>query len=85
VKWLLAILIGTLAAGAAAAADSMLPFRIRTAGTAAGGTGAQVRIVEPSGLAVDAFGTLYVSDAALHRLQRFDARGLLLQPLVRLD
>jgi len=33
------------------------------------------RVVEPSGVAVDAFGRVYVSDAALHRLQRYDARG----------
>jgi len=74
VKWLWMLLIGTTAACGPAAADP-LPFRIRSAGSVAGGTDARVRIAEPSGLAVDAFGTLYVSDAALHRLQRFDARG----------
>ena len=73
-KWLWMLLIGTTAACGPAAADP-LPFRIRSAGSVAGGTDARVRIAEPSGLAVDAFGTLYVSDAALHRLQRFDARG----------
>lgn len=72
-KWLLTLLIGTLVAGVSAA-DS-LPLRLRTAGTVAGGADARVRIAEPSGLAIDAFGTLYVTDAALHRLQRFDARG----------
>jgi sugar lactone lactonase YvrE len=41
----------------------------------AGGPDAPVQIGEPSGLAVDAFGTIYVSDAALHRVQRFDAKG----------
>jgi hypothetical protein len=73
VKWLLTLLIGTLAAGVSAA-DS-LPLRLRAAGTVAGGAEARTRIAEPSGLAIDAFGTLYVTDAALHRLQRFDARG----------
>jgi len=73
VKWWLTLLVGALAASASAAAP--LPYRIRSAGTVAGGTDAPVRIAEPSGLTVDAFGALYVTDAALHRLQRFDARG----------
>jgi len=73
VKWVLTLLIGTLATGVSAA-DS-LPLRVRAAGTVAGGADARVRIAEPGGLAIDAFGTLYVTDAALHRLQRFDARG----------
>ena len=57
------------------ARDAPAALRIRLAGTVAGGADARVRLAEPSGLAVDAFGSLYVSDAALHRLQRFDARG----------
>jgi hypothetical protein len=73
VKWVLTLLIGTLATGASAA--DTLPLRVRAAGTVAGGADARVRIAEPGGLAIDAFGTLYVTDAALHRLQRFDARG----------
>jgi DNA-binding beta-propeller fold protein YncE len=32
-------------------------------------------VLEPAGVAIDAFGRAYVSDAALHRLQRFDAQG----------
>ncbi len=32
-------------------------------------------VLEPAGLAVDAFGRIYVSDAALHRLQRLDPDG----------
>jgi len=33
------------------------------------------RLLEPSGIATDAFGRLYVTDAAEHRLQRWDAAG----------
>lgn len=33
------------------------------------------RPVEPAGLAFDSFGRVYVSDAALHRIVRFDASG----------
>ncbi len=32
-------------------------------------------LMEPNGVAVDAFGTVWVSDAALHRLQRFGSDG----------
>jgi hypothetical protein len=73
--WLVMLLSGALAAVSPAAADP-LPLRLRLAGTVAGGPEARVRIAEPSGVVVDAFGTLYVSDAALHHLQRFDARGV---------
>ena len=33
------------------------------------------RMVDPAGLTIDAFGRLYVSDASLHCLQRFDRDG----------
>lgn len=33
------------------------------------------QLVQPAGIAVDAFGRLYVTDRGLHRLQRFDADG----------
>jgi hypothetical protein len=71
--WLTMLVTGALAA--TPAAPDSLPLRLRIAGTVAGGESAAVRIAEPSGIAVDAFATLYVSDAALHHLQRFDARG----------
>jgi sugar lactone lactonase YvrE len=32
-------------------------------------------VIEPAGLTVDAFGRIYVTDAALHRLQRLEADG----------
>ena len=72
--WLTLLVTGALAAGTPAIPDS-LPLRLRPAGLVAGGESAAVRIAEPAGLAVDAFGALYVSDAALHHLQRFDAHG----------
>ncbi len=33
------------------------------------------QLLEPRGLAVDAFGRFFLADAAMHRLERFDARG----------
>lgn len=33
------------------------------------------QVVEPAGVAVDAFGRLWVTDAQLHRVQRFDREG----------
>lgn len=57
-----------------ASADT-LPLRFaRTASVGSGG-GAAERLIEPAGVAVDAFGRLYVSDAALNRVQRYDAAG----------
>ncbi|MFN8587957.1 MAG: hypothetical protein U0704_09160 [Candidatus Eisenbacteria bacterium] len=40
--------------------------------------GADGAAVEPAGLAVDAFGTRWVTDAARHRLLRYDAAGTFL-------
>ncbi len=65
---------GTLAAGSPGA-TSPPALVLRPMGVVAGGGDARNRLGEPSGLAVDAFGTLHVSDASLHRVQRFDARG----------
>jgi len=63
----------TVSPSRGAARDS-LPLRLRDAGVAAAGRpGAE--LVEPSGIACDAFGKLYVSDASLHRLARFAADG----------
>ena len=45
---------------------------VQTLGAEGGGRGA---LVEPSGVATDAFGRVYVTDASQHRLVRFDARG----------
>jgi DNA-binding beta-propeller fold protein YncE len=58
----------------AAPADT-LPLRLavrQVLGFAEAGRGA---LVEPGGVAVDAFGRIYVTDAAQHRLVRYDAQG----------
>ncbi len=73
-------LAASLAAGLVPAADSArapqtLPLRFRAAGLLASAHPGGGQLVEPSGVAVDAFGRVYVSDAGLHRLQRFDAHG----------
>ena len=61
---------------AAAVATTEAPaLRIRILATVVGSADERVRLADPSGLAVDAFGTIYVTDAALHRMHRFDARG----------
>jgi len=59
-----------------AAADSAAPLAtLRDGGVIVpGGTG-RGQVTEPAGLAFDAFGRLYVSDASLHRLQRFEKDG----------
>ena len=64
----------THAGAPAGAATDTLPFRLRLLDTVASGTAA-AELIEPSGLAHDAFGRLYVSDASLHRLVRYDAAG----------
>ena len=58
----------------AAESDSLhLSLRLRMVGVpASAGSG---RVVEPAGVAADAFGRLYVTDAGSHRLVRYDARG----------
>lgn len=62
------------AATVSAAADT-LPMRLRrTASVVSGGDDAQ-RLAEPAGVAVDAFGRIYVSDAGLNRVQRYEANG----------
>jgi len=59
-----------------AAVGDSLPLVLRPAGVVATSAAGRGQVIEPSGVATDAFGRVYVSDAALHRLQRFDARGL---------
>jgi DNA-binding beta-propeller fold protein YncE len=57
-------------AGADTLALRLLP--VQTLGNAGG---ERAVLVEPSGIAADAFGRVYVTDASQHRLVRFDARG----------
>ena len=59
---------------ALAAADT-LPMHLAPDGQAAATGSGPERLIEPAGVAADAFGRVYVSDAGLHRLVRYDARG----------
>lgn len=61
--------------GANAGAADSLPLRLVPVGLPIVGHEAGAELSEPSGLAVDAFGRIYVSDAALHRLQRYRSDG----------
>jgi sugar lactone lactonase YvrE len=59
----------------AAPNDSAVAWRLEPrAGIAAAGEG-RGQVIEPSGVATDAFGKIWVSDAQLHRVQRFDRDG----------
>lgn len=72
------------AAGSTASArpDSVgadtLALRLLPVQTLGNAGGERAILAEPSGIAVDAFGRIYVTDASQHRLVRFDARGTLL-------
>jgi DNA-binding beta-propeller fold protein YncE len=61
----------------AAAADTAGVRLVREALVAPRGDG-RGEVLEPAGIAADAFGRIYVTDAALHRLQRLDASGAFL-------
>ena len=83
---LVAALIASAMAASPVRADSLpgappparpdtVALRLVDAGLAVpSGTG-RGEVVEPAGLAVDAFGRLYVTDASLHRMQRFERDG----------
>jgi sugar lactone lactonase YvrE len=60
---------------AGAGALDSLPLRLVPAGAPIVGHDGGAELSEPSGLAVDAFGRIYVSDAGLHRLQRYSPNG----------
>ena len=79
---LFALLIMLAAADSTAAVDSTafatpdtLSLRLTPGAWLAREGQGRGQVLEPAGLAVDAFGRVYVSDATLHRLQRFDAHG----------
>jgi len=57
-----------------AARDTLTLSLVAEPPVAVGGD-ARGQVLEPAGVAVDAFGRVYVADAALHRLQRFDRQG----------
>lgn len=69
-----AIALDTLGMRHPTARDS-LPFRLVRDSALPAGSGEAGALVQPAGIACDAFGRIIVSDAALHRLQRYDARG----------
>jgi DNA-binding beta-propeller fold protein YncE len=64
---------------AAALADTLardtLALRLVPLQVVGGPGGGGAGLAEPSGVTADAFGRLYVTDAAQHRLVRYDARG----------
>jgi hypothetical protein len=64
---------GRLPAAADSAASGSLALRLEPRGALGEGEGGG--LLEPDGLASDAFGRLMVSDAGLHRLLRFDRDG----------
>ncbi|MBI3538721.1 MAG: NHL repeat-containing protein [Candidatus Eisenbacteria bacterium] len=71
-----AILIALLVASAPdSARGDTLAWALRPAATIAPQGDGRGQVLEPSGVAVDAFGRIVVADAAVHRLQRFDADG----------
>lgn len=57
-----------------AVGDTLALMLIADPPVALGGDG-HGQVIEPAGVAVDAFGRVYITDAALHRLQRFDRNG----------
>ncbi len=67
-------LAGQPAGGPAPVADS-LPLRLRPTLTIGAAHEDRAALGEPSGVACDAFGRIYVTDAEQHRLVRFDAQG----------
>jgi hypothetical protein len=73
--------IAWLAAGSPASGDSVpapadsLAWRLRPLAVVVAQGDGRGQALEPSGVAVDGFGRVVVADAALHRLQRFEADG----------
>lgn len=65
----------TLAARPAPAGADTLVLGLRPVQTFGTAGDERAALVEPSGVAADAFGRIYVTDASQHRLVRFDARG----------
>jgi sugar lactone lactonase YvrE len=71
-----ALWTASMAADSAALAPvERLPWRLRPVAVVVAQGDGRGQCVEPSGIAVDAFGRLVVADASLHRLQRFEADG----------
>lgn len=58
-----------------AAPVARLPLQLRGMTALADVGDGRGQVIEPAGLAIDAFGTIYVTDAALHRMQRLKSDG----------
>ena len=58
-----------------ASPPNRLPLRLVATGTPIVGHDRGAELSEPSGIAIDAFGRVFLSDAALHRLQRYGPSG----------
>lgn len=67
--------VPTAADSLAPAAVDSLPWRLRPVAVVVARGDGRGQALEPSGIAVDAFGRVAVADAALHRLQRFEPDG----------
>jgi sugar lactone lactonase YvrE len=55
--------------------STALPFRLVARGDVATQGNARGQVVEPAGIACDPFGRIWVSDAQLHKVQRFERDG----------
>ena len=75
------LVLAWLAAGTPASGDTIpapaesLAWRLRPVAVLVARGDGRGQALEPSGVAADAFGRVVVADAALHRLQRFEADG----------
>jgi tripartite motif-containing protein 71 len=67
--------VGAVPATVDSAVVDTLPLRLTPVQTIGPADSAAAPLVEPSGVAADAFGRIYVTDAAQHRLVRYDAGG----------
>lgn len=77
---ILILLLGLSAAGPGPGGTPATPaeapaWRLRPAAVLAARGDGRGQVIEPSGVAVDAFGRVVVADAALHRVQRFEPDG----------
>jgi DNA-binding beta-propeller fold protein YncE len=78
ILWTLCWAVMAAAAAPDSASVDSLPWRLSGVGLLAETGEQRGQVLDPAGLAVDAFGRCYVTDAALHRLQWFDRNGRLL-------
>ncbi|MEO5989566.1 MAG: NHL repeat-containing protein, partial [Candidatus Eisenbacteria bacterium] len=65
------VLVASLGLGVTASRAA----RLEVVATFAPDSSGRGKLIEPSGVATDAFGRVYVTDASMHTLQRWDASG----------